>query len=102
MSVLERELKTYQRELPNLLKHEGKYVLISQDEVLGVYKSFERALKNACERLGLIPVLIKQIQAVEKPIYLRFPPARTSNAKNHTAPVEKRRGRRRSRRSQHP
>jgi hypothetical protein len=31
---LERELQTYQEQLPNLLVHEGKFVLISDGEVI--------------------------------------------------------------------
>lgn len=67
--ALEKELETFKRELPNLLAEEGKFVVISGDQVAGIYVSYEDALKVAYEKCGLTPFLVKKIQAVEQVQY---------------------------------
>jgi len=67
--ALERETKTYERELQNLLQHEGKYVLIHEDEVAGLYDTYEDALKSGYEKYDLKPFLVKRIQAIEQVQY---------------------------------
>ena len=64
--ALEKELTTFQRELPNLLSNEGKFVVISGDQVLGTYAVYEDALNIAYEKCGLKPFLVKKIQSVEQ------------------------------------
>ncbi len=63
---LDRELNTYERELPSLLTDEGKYVLIRGDAVVSTYASYEDAIKAGYEKFGLDPFLVKQIQAIEQ------------------------------------
>jgi hypothetical protein len=67
--ALELELETYRKNLPNLLDREGKFVLIYQDQVLGVLNTLDDALREGYERVGLFtPFFIRQIKAIEKPI----------------------------------
>ena len=66
---LEKEIETYNRELPNLVSEDGKYVLIRGDKVLGTFTSYEDALKEGYQVCGLDPFLIKQIQAVQQVQY---------------------------------
>jgi hypothetical protein len=63
---LEKEQATYDRELSALLSQEGKYVLIHGDAVVGVYDTYNDALKIGYEQFGLQPFLVKRIQAVEQ------------------------------------
>lgn len=66
--TLDAEWETYQRELPNLLDREGKHVLIHGDSIAGVFDSFDEALREGYERVGLYePFFVKQIRADEKP-----------------------------------
>lgn len=67
--ALEKELEIYRQKLPGLLDQEGKFVVISGDQVLGVYVSYEDAIKIAYEKCGLKPFLVKKIQAVEQVQY---------------------------------
>lgn len=67
--ALEKETQTYERELANLLQQEGKFALIHEDEVGGVYDTYEDALKGGYEKYGLGPFLVKRIQAVEQVQY---------------------------------
>ena len=64
--VLDRELKTYADRLPDLLAHEGKFVLIQEGDVAGFFDAYADAVQAGYERYGLRPFLVKQVQAVEQ------------------------------------
>ena len=63
--VLEKELDTYKRELPNLLDKVGKYILIHDDQ-LSVWETYKDALQEGYRVFGLKPFLVKQIQVTEQ------------------------------------
>jgi hypothetical protein len=63
--ALEKELATYQAKLPELKQHEGKFVLICEDEVVDTFSSYEDALKEGYKKFGLKPFLVKQILSIE-------------------------------------
>lgn len=66
--VLDIELETYERHRQELLgKAEGKYVLIRQDKVIGVFDSQSDAIQQGYERFGNVPFLVKQVLKVETP-----------------------------------
>jgi hypothetical protein len=67
--TLEKELHTYERELPNLLAHEGKYVLIHNEDIVGIFGTYEDALKAGYERCGLDGFFVRQIQAYDEVQY---------------------------------
>jgi len=63
----EKELETYQGQLPALLAtDEGKYAVIKNDAILGVYGTYEDALNAGYKEYGLVPFLVKQITAIEQ------------------------------------
>ncbi len=64
------EIATYRARLPELLAHEGKYVLIKGDEVIGFYKTSRAAVRAGRRRFGLVPMLVKKVVAVEPVIYI--------------------------------
>jgi len=64
--ALEREIQTYQKELQNLLQHEGKFVLIHESDIAGFFETYEDAIKAGYEKYGLQPFLVKRVQAVEQ------------------------------------
>ncbi len=66
MSALEVEMSTYQRVLPTLLDKTGKHVLIKGAEVIGVFDTYEEALKAAYSRFGLDAFLVKRIAPSEQ------------------------------------
>jgi hypothetical protein len=68
-SSLETELKTYEAQKQKLLADEGKFVVIHGDKVLGVYATYEDALKIGYEKCKLEPFLVKKIEAVEQAHY---------------------------------
>jgi hypothetical protein len=68
--VLEKELETYQKELPSMLGQEGKFVLIHNGDRIGVFGTYEDALKEGYRDFGLEPFLVKQIHATEQVQYI--------------------------------
>jgi hypothetical protein len=67
--ALEKEMETFQQNLPNLLCESGKYVVVSGDQIAGIYGTYEDALKVGYEKYGLKPFLVRKIQAVEQVQY---------------------------------
>lgn len=64
--ALEKELQTYKAKLAELKEHEGKFVLIHGDDVVGTYSSYDDAIKEGYSRFKLEPFLVKQISAFEQ------------------------------------
>jgi hypothetical protein len=64
--ALEKELETLKRELPNLLAQQGQFVVISGDQIIGVYAAYQDALKAGYEKCELKPFLVKKIEAIEQ------------------------------------
>ena len=69
MANLETELKTYHEMLPSLLGQAGKYAVLKGAEVIGVYDSYEDALKFGYEKFKLDPFLVKRITPAEQVSY---------------------------------
>jgi hypothetical protein len=64
--MLEKELETYRKELPNLKDRSGKFVLIRGSEVLSVWSSYEDAIQEGYKVCKLdTPFLVKKIEAFE-------------------------------------
>lgn len=70
MNVLSKELKRYKKALPELLqKHEGQYVLIHKNEILGQFDEEMEAVGAGYDKVGNVPFLVKRI--LEKdPVYV--------------------------------
>jgi hypothetical protein len=64
--ALEKELATYRDKLPELIQHEGKFVLIHGDSVIDYFGAYEDAIKAGYQRFQLEPFLVKQVNAVEQ------------------------------------
>jgi hypothetical protein len=66
MDALKTELETYKNQLSQQLAgSEGKFVLISGSDVLGVYDTYQDALAAGYEKLGLKPFLVKKVSSIE-------------------------------------
>jgi hypothetical protein len=63
---LQTALETYQDNLAALLKDEGKFVLIYDREIVGVFGTYEDALSIGYEKFGLKPFLVKRIESLEQ------------------------------------
>lgn len=69
MDALSTELKTYQAKLPNLLGHQGKFVLIHGEEIVGLFDSYADAMTVGYEKIGLKPFLVRKITPVEQALF---------------------------------
>ncbi len=65
MAALEREIRTYNEKLPELLANAGKFVLIKDDQV-GVYEAYADALKAAYQQYRPGEFLVKRIAPAEQ------------------------------------
>lgn len=62
------ELKTYEAKRKELIKeHNGKYILIKEKEIIGIYETQQDAIKIGIERFGNTPFLVKKIELIEQP-----------------------------------
>ena len=63
----QRDLHTYRRELPRLLRegHAGKYAIIRDDAVVSIWDTLGDALQAAGERFGTEPVATYQINPLD-------------------------------------
>ncbi len=63
--ALRREIATYRRELPNLLSegHEGQFVLIQGDSIIGVWDTFSDAYDAGTDRFGLGTFLAQPVDS---------------------------------------
>lgn len=67
--MYEKELETYQRELPKLLEqHEEKWVLINENEVVEIFASNLDAIREGRRKFGWGPIFVKKIEKIEQPL----------------------------------
>ena len=66
--ILDAEMKTYETNRDQLLgTAEGKFVLIQNNQVVGIYDSKMDAIAMGYQQFGNVPFLVKQIVKVEAP-----------------------------------
>lgn len=62
---LDREMAAFQRLLPSLLEHQGKFAVILGDQLIGVFNDYEDALKAGYGAAKFSPFLVKRISQTE-------------------------------------
>jgi hypothetical protein len=64
MAEIDHEIAAFREMQPDLEKdHPGKFVLIKQRKLIGVFDSFEQAADAAVRRFGRGPYLLRQVGA---------------------------------------
>ena len=67
--MLEKESKTFDQKLPELLKADiGKYVLIKGDKVIGVFVAVADALSYGYEKYREQPFFVREILPTQEPM----------------------------------
>ena len=62
MSGLKEEIAAYERMRDDLeLENFGKWVVVHDEKLVGIYDSFEAAADNAVQRFGRGPYLIRRV-----------------------------------------
>jgi hypothetical protein len=63
---LDREQTVYEANLSHWIPdHEGEYVLIKDDEVVGFYDTRDEALAAGYTQFGVVPLLVKLVASTE-------------------------------------
>ena len=66
--MLKKEMETYNVHKSELIgRSKGKYVLVKDDRIVGVFDSEMDAAHQGYERFGNVPFLVKQVVEVEVP-----------------------------------
>lgn len=63
--MFETEWSTYLAHKPELLKDEGRYVVIRADEILGTFATTGEAFEAAIHKYGTAPFFMHRIAKVE-------------------------------------
>ncbi len=63
--ALREELETYRAKFDELNAHEGRFALIHDSELGGIFDSYQDALGIGYQKYGLSPFLVRKIAAVE-------------------------------------
>ncbi|MFH1224854.1 MAG: hypothetical protein V1676_03545 [Candidatus Diapherotrites archaeon] len=65
--LLKKELQTYEDKKKELVsEHPGKYVLIKEDKIIGIFEFQKAAINSGFEKFGNVPFLVKKIELVEQ------------------------------------
>jgi hypothetical protein len=76
--TLQRELDTFRRRLREFLQeHDGEYVLIKGDDVIGFWRNEDQAVAEGDRRFLLQPFMVKKVQSYEKPVVIPFFPCQS-------------------------
>ena len=82
MADVDKEIAAYERMRPDLeAKHTGKWALVQNEALVGLYDSFEAVAEDAVRKFGRGPYLIRQIGAppVTLPASVMFVPVQHGN-----------------------
>jgi len=67
--ALKKEMETFEAQKAELInRSKGKYALIKDDKVVGIFDSQIDAIQQGYERFGNVPFLVKLIVEVEPPL----------------------------------
>ena len=67
--MLEQEAKVFEQKLPELVKTDlGKYVLVKEDRIVGVFAAIFDALNCGYEKFKDQPFFIRQVSLTQQPL----------------------------------
>ena len=64
--ALETEISTYREHLKTWSNHQGQFVLIKGDQVVGFFSSYDDALRRGYEKFKLEAFLVKAVSVLEQ------------------------------------
>ncbi len=68
---LDRELATYEREKARLLReHEGKFVLIYHDDVIGIFNTQFEAIDEGWKLFPNEPILTRKVTPIDEVVFI--------------------------------
>lgn len=67
-AYIQKEEAWFKKNLPKLLKeHRGKWIVVHQQKLVGIYDSFSKAYKEGINKTQSEQILIRQIRDEEEP-----------------------------------
>ena len=70
LAAIAEEIATYRAKLPELIEHQGQFVLIKGTEIVGLFDEDSASIREGRRRFGIAPFLVKRITDVERVIYI--------------------------------
>jgi hypothetical protein len=71
IEAIAEEIATYRARLSEMVReHEGEFVLIKGNEVVGFFADDSLAIREGYRRFGVVPLLVKQVKAHERVVYI--------------------------------
>ncbi|HEX4122991.1 MAG TPA: hypothetical protein VH619_20430 [Verrucomicrobiae bacterium] len=64
MDDLEKDEAALAQELPKLVAEAGKYALVFEQKIVGLFATYEEALTKGYEVAGMKPFLVEQISQI--------------------------------------
>ena len=61
---LEKDEAAFRLELPKILADAGKYALVFEQKLIGVFPTYQEALSKGYELAGMKPFLVQQISQI--------------------------------------
>lgn len=68
--ALEKEMETFEKNKDELLRHEGKFVLIHGSNVVDFFCSWEDAIKAGYQKFGLETFMVRRVLRYELPAWI--------------------------------
>jgi hypothetical protein len=71
VEAIAEEFATYRAHLSEMVaEHDGEFVLIKRDEIVGFFPDVSSAFREGRRRFGIVPMLVKRITVNEPVIYI--------------------------------
>jgi hypothetical protein len=70
VAAIAEEIATYRSRPPELLAHEGQFVLIKGDQIIGFFDDDSEAIREGYCRFAIAPFLVKRVAASERVVYI--------------------------------
>jgi hypothetical protein len=71
VEAIAEEIATYRARLSEMVEgHDGEFVLIKGNEIVGFFPDESSAFREGRRRFGIVPMLVKRITATERVIYI--------------------------------
>ena len=66
-NILKKELELFDKKKDELVKENlGKYVLIKENRIIGLYDTEKDAIKVGIDKFGNVPFLVKKVEKIEQ------------------------------------
>ena len=70
--ILAQEIALYESKKDELLEnHEGQYIAINGNEIIGIFNTEVQAMREAYKKHGYVSLLVRKISKTEPTVYVK-------------------------------